>query len=73
MPQLGELAVGSRHDLHLGLSPGAPDEEALHDDHEGAFGYVHSYETSFYVFEGEPAGIYQEARRVGLGRRGRGA
>src|SRR5437762_13213819 len=46
MPQLGELAVGSRHDLHLGLSPGAPDEEALHDDHEGAFGYVHSYETS---------------------------
>jgi pyruvate formate lyase activating enzyme len=46
MPQLGELAAGSRHDLHLGLSPDAPEEEVLHDDDEGAFGYVHSYETS---------------------------
>ena len=46
MPQLGELAAGSRHDLHLGLSPDAPEDEALHDDDEGAFGYVHSYETS---------------------------
>src|SRR5712672_828515 len=46
MPQLGELSAGSRHDLHLGLSPDAPEEEVLHDGDEGAFGYVHSYETS---------------------------
>src|SRR5437763_1571124 len=46
MMRLGELAAGSRHDLHLGLSPEAPEEEALRDDDGGAFGYVHSYETS---------------------------
>src|SRR3954463_12071541 len=46
MLQLGELAAGSRHDLHLGLSPGAPDEDELRRDDEGTFGYVHSYETS---------------------------
>jgi pyruvate formate lyase activating enzyme len=43
--QLGVLEVGSRHDLRVGLSPNAPDEGEL-DEAEGAFGYVHSYETS---------------------------
>ena len=46
MPQLGSLEAGSRHDLIVGLSPDAPDENEFHDDDEGAFGYVHSYETS---------------------------
>jgi pyruvate formate lyase activating enzyme len=45
MPQLGAVEAGSRHDLRLGKSPDAPDT-AEHDDGEGAFGYVHSYETS---------------------------
>ena len=46
MSQLGSLEAGSRHDLRVGLSPDAPDESELGDDGEGAFGYVHSYETS---------------------------
>ena len=46
MSQLGNLTAGSRHDLHVGISPDAPDEAAFHDDGEGAFGYVHSYELS---------------------------
>lgn len=46
MSQLGNLTAGSRHDLHVGISPGAPDEAELHDDGEGAFGYVHSYKSS---------------------------
>jgi pyruvate formate lyase activating enzyme len=45
MSQLGTLEAGSRHDLHVGLSPDAPDEEHLHEE-EGLFGYAHSYETS---------------------------
>ena len=45
MAQLGTLEAGSRYDLRVGLSPDAPDESALRDE-EGAFGYVHSYETS---------------------------
>jgi len=45
MSQLGHLEAGSRHDLRIGLSPDAPDEEDLRDD-EGVFGYAHSYETS---------------------------
>ncbi len=45
MAQLGTLEAGSRHDLRVGLSPNAPDEADLRDE-EGAFGYVHSYETS---------------------------
>jgi pyruvate formate lyase activating enzyme len=44
MSQLGTLEAGSRHDLHVGISPDAPD--ASDDDGEGAFGYVHSYESS---------------------------
>ena len=46
MIQLHELEAGSRHDLHVGLSPDAPDEAAVRDDVDGAFGYEHSYETS---------------------------
>jgi len=46
MAQLGVVPTGSRYDLHSGLSPDAPDESELADDQEGAFGYVHSYETS---------------------------
>lgn len=46
MSQVGELIAGSRHDLHVGLSPDAPDESAFRDDTKGAFGYVHSYETA---------------------------
>ncbi len=47
MPQLGHLLEpGSRHDLHIGVSPDAPDESALKEDADGAFGYLHSYETA---------------------------
>jgi len=46
MSQLATLEAGSRHDLRVGNSPDAPDEADLRDDGEGAFGYVHSYETS---------------------------
>ena len=45
MLQLGNLEAGSRHDLHLGVSPDAPDESEF-GDVEGAYGYLHSYETS---------------------------
>jgi pyruvate formate lyase activating enzyme len=46
MSQLGTLEAGSRHDLHVGISPDAPDEADFKDDGKGAFGYAHSYETS---------------------------
>jgi pyruvate formate lyase activating enzyme len=46
MSRLGILEAGSRHDLHVGISPDAPDEAEVGDDGEGAFGYAHSYETS---------------------------
>jgi pyruvate formate lyase activating enzyme len=46
MSELGALEAGSRHDLHVGISPDAPDEADVRDDGEGAFGYAHSYETS---------------------------
>jgi pyruvate formate lyase activating enzyme len=39
------LEAGSRHDLRVGISPDAPDEDKVRDE-EGAFGYCHSYETS---------------------------
>ena len=45
MTQLGILEAGSRHDLRVDLSPDAPDEDKVQDS-EGAFGYVHSYETA---------------------------
>ena len=46
MLQLGKLEAGSRHDLHVGISPDAPPDEGALDDREGLFGYAHSYETS---------------------------
>jgi pyruvate formate lyase activating enzyme len=46
MSQVGTVEAGSRHDLRVGKSPDAPDEGAFHDEQAGAFGYVHSYETS---------------------------
>jgi pyruvate formate lyase activating enzyme len=46
MSQTGSLEAGSRHDLRVGRSPDAPDESEFRDDGKGAFGYVHSYETS---------------------------
>ncbi len=45
-PHVGTLEAGSRHDLRVGLSPDAPDEAQFQDQSKGAFGYVHSYETS---------------------------
>lgn len=47
MSHLGYVEPGSRHDLRVGQSPDAPDESAIRGDEEGgAYGYVHSYETS---------------------------
>ena len=46
MSEFSGLAAGSRHDLHLGISPDAPDESEFLDEREGAFGYVHSYESA---------------------------
>src|SRR6516164_66410 len=46
MSQVGNLEPGSRHDLHIGVSPDAPDESTFEEDPAGAFGYVHSYETA---------------------------
>src|SRR5215208_521171 len=46
MAQPGKLEAASRHDLRIGLSPDAPDEDDFRDDGAGAFGYVHSYESS---------------------------
>ena len=46
MSQLAELPAGNRHDLHVGISPDAPDEGEIHEDPRGEFGYAHSYETA---------------------------
>jgi pyruvate formate lyase activating enzyme len=46
MSQLGHLEAGSRHDLHVGISPDAPDESDLREEADGAYGYAHSYETA---------------------------
>jgi pyruvate formate lyase activating enzyme len=46
MSQEGTIEAGSRYDLRVGKSPDAPDESEAGDDSDGAFGYVHSYETS---------------------------
>ena len=46
MSHLGTLEAGSRHDLHIGISPDAPDESQIRNDADDAFGYAHSYETS---------------------------
>ena len=39
------LERGNRHDLRVGISPDAPEEDQLKDE-EGDFGYCHSYESS---------------------------
>lgn len=45
LPEIvAEIPEGGRHDLRHGLSPDAPDLETF-SDADGAFGYVHSYET----------------------------
>ena len=46
LSSVGTLEPGSRHDLRIGKSPDAPDELQMPDEADGAFGYVHSYETS---------------------------
>lgn len=46
MSHLGTLEAGNRHDLRVGISPDAPDEGQFQGETNGAFGYVHSYETS---------------------------
>jgi pyruvate formate lyase activating enzyme len=46
MSQLGTIEAGSRHDLRVGKSPDAPDENDVLDEKSGTYGYVHSYETS---------------------------
>jgi pyruvate formate lyase activating enzyme len=46
MSQLGILEAGSRHDLRVGKSPDAPDENDVLNEKIGSYGYVHSYETS---------------------------
>ena len=46
MSQLGTLEAGSRHDLRVGRSPDAPNEDDVLDQASGTYGYVHSYETS---------------------------
>jgi pyruvate formate lyase activating enzyme len=45
MSQLGTLEAGSRHDLHVGISPDAPAEGEVRDE-AGEFGYAHSYESA---------------------------
>jgi pyruvate formate lyase activating enzyme len=45
MSTVQTLEPGSRHDLRVGISPDAPDENQLRDE-QGAFGYCHSYETA---------------------------
>lgn len=46
MSTVQPLESGSRHDLRVGASPDAPDEDKFKDDGKGAFGYCHSYESS---------------------------
>jgi pyruvate formate lyase activating enzyme len=43
---VGTVEAGSRYDLRIGITPDAPDEAQFRDESKGAYGYVHSYETS---------------------------
>src|SRR5258705_12744209 len=45
MSTVKALEPGSRYDLRVGISPDAPDENAVKDE-VGSFGYCHSYESS---------------------------
>jgi pyruvate formate lyase activating enzyme len=46
MSELESLDAGRRHHLGAGIPPGAPEDRHLPDETNGAFGYVHSYETA---------------------------
>src|SRR5262245_16098500 len=46
MLHVGTLEAGSRHDLRVGKSPDAPDENDIRDEADLTVGYVHSYETA---------------------------
>jgi pyruvate formate lyase activating enzyme len=46
LSRVGGLEPGSRYDLHVDLSPDAPDEDSGLGENNGVFGYVHSYETA---------------------------
>jgi pyruvate formate lyase activating enzyme len=45
MVELENLEAGRGHDLSTGILPSALENSHLHDEANGAFGYVHSYET----------------------------
>src|SRR6201997_5207722 len=45
MSTVQALEPGSRHDLRVGISPDAPEDDQVKDE-VGSFGYCHSYETS---------------------------
>ena len=63
MSDVAILEAGSRHDLRVGISPDAPDEDQFQDEREGVFGYVHSYETSSRY---DGPGLARRAVRVRL-------
>jgi pyruvate formate lyase activating enzyme len=46
LSNVGTLESGSRYDLHVNLSPDAPDDDSALGENSGVFGYVHSYETA---------------------------
>ena len=46
MSELESLRAGGRHGLRFGILPSALEDNHLHDEADGAFGYVHSYETA---------------------------
>src|SRR5690349_17610193 len=48
MAETESIEVGSRHDLHVRRSPDAPDT-AEYDGREGAYGWLHSFETGSTV------------------------
>ena len=46
MFELESLKAGRGHDSRFEILPGAPEDSHRHDVADGAFGYVHSYETA---------------------------
>ena len=46
MSELESLEAGRGHDRRYGIMPSAPEDSHLPDEADGAFGYVHSYETA---------------------------
>ena len=46
MSELESLEAGRGHGFRFGIMPSAPEDSHLPDEADGAFGYVHSYETS---------------------------